>query len=97
MKANEAVSFMENLEVDFEVNRVEPKKTFKKLDVRQPNVGDIVQARAVAGTRDADDERYIAALMALCCKFDGEKKTMEDVLEFNQITFLKIAKAFSGR
>lgn len=77
------------------VKTEEPNKpTYKKVDMREAKVADIIQAQRTAGSMEG--AKYEAALLSQICKFDDKVLTMEDVEQMGMDDFFHLKDAMLG-
>lgn len=60
----------------------------ESVDVREPKVKDLVYAEQISGATSGF--KFLCAVVASCCKFDGETKVMEDIEALGMADFLTL-------
>lgn len=71
------------------------EQAFKDVQLRPPNVGDMIQAERIAGN-GASAMQQSAALLSLVGTFDGKKVVMEELLKMDLSDFLELQEAANG-
>lgn len=74
------------------IKKVKNKQTFKfeEVEIRQPTVADAITAQKVSGA--AEGIPFLAAVMAECCTFDGQKAVYEQIQQMETPDFLALSK-----
>ena len=69
----------------------EKNMKFKEVEVREPLVRDAISAEKLCGT--SQGVGFLAALISVSCKFDGQYRQYEDVISMRASDFLELSGA----